>query len=245
MKILIVDDEHLARARLKDLLIEIDPDFVVLEAGDGMSALDLAGTESPDLVLMDIRMPVMDGLEAAGHLAGMQPAPAVVFTTAYQDHAIEAFELHAVDYLLKPIQRARLNEALQRSRIINRATLNAITEDTGGQAYRTHLSANSHGKIILIPVDEICYLKADQKYVAVGWAGRETLINESLKSLEQEYGDRFLRIHRNALIAPGAIRSLEKARDGSFMVYLKEFKEGLPVSRRHLHDVRQTLKTMS
>ena len=242
MKILIVDDESLARERLKDLLTEIDPEQQLLEADNGLAALAVCERESPEIVLLDIRMPVMDGLETAYHLAALEHPPAVIFTTAYQDHAIQAFELQAVDYLMKPIRRERLQTALQRSHLLKRATVASIMEQTHTPVCRSHLSASSYGKIELIPVAEISYLKAEQKYVTVGWSGRESLINESLKSLENEYPGRFLRIHRNTLIAPGSIQSMKKDKDGVYYLYLKNVDTGFPVSRRHMHGVRHTLK---
>ena len=242
MKILIVDDETLARERLKDLLMDIDPEQQLLEADNGLAALAVCERESPDVVLLDIRMPVMDGLETAYHLAALEHPPAVIFTTAYQDHAIQAFELQAVDYLMKPIRRDRLQTALQRSRLIKRAAVATLMEQTDTAVSRSHLSASSYGKIELIPVAEISYLKAEQKYVTVGWSGKESLLNESLKSLENEYPGRFLRIHRNTLIAPGAIQSMKKEKDGVYYLYLKDVDTGFPVSRRHMHGVRHTLK---
>lgn len=242
MKILIVDDEQLARERLVDILLDINPDQQIFEAENGLAALAVVEKETPDVVLLDIRMPVMDGLETAYHLSGFEHPPAVIFTTAYQDHAIQAFELQAVDYLMKPIRRERLETALQRSHLIKRAAVTALREQTDDPAPRSHLSASGYGKIELIPAGEIRYLKAEQKYVVVGWAGKESLINDSLKSLEKEYADQFLRIHRNALVAPKFIRSLKKEKDGVYYLYLKDTATGFPVSRRHLHEVRHTLK---
>jgi len=242
MKILIVDDERLARERLRDLLEDIDPAQQVVEADNGLAALSVFEQESPGIVLMDIRMPVMDGLEAAYHLSRAEQPPAVIFTTAYQDHAIQAFELQAVDYLMKPIRRERLEAALQRSRIIKQATIASLMEQSGTTTSRSHLSASSYGKIVLIPVAEIGFLKADQKYTTVGWSGRESLINESLKSLEKEYPGRFLRIHRNTLITPEFIQSMKKEKDGVYYLYLKDIATGFPISRRHLHEVRHAMK---
>lgn len=242
MNILIVDDEHLARERLKDLLLAIDPGHGLREAENGLEALTRVQEAVPDVVLMDIRMPVMDGLETAYHLSLLKQPPAVIFITAYQDHAIRAFELQAVDYLLKPVRRERLEAALQRSRLIKRATAVALRTESAGPAPRSHLSASNYGRIELIPVNEIRYLKADQKYVSVGWAGRETLIDEPLVSLEQEFPELFLRIHRNALVAPKFIRMLTKGKDGAVYLHLQDVADGLPVSRRHLHVLRQLLK---
>jgi len=242
MNILIVDDEHLARERLKDMLLAIDPDHALREAENGLDALNQVQESVPDVVLLDIRMPVMDGLEMAYHLSLLKQPPAVIFTTAYQDHAIRAFELQAVDYLLKPVRRDRLEAALQRSHLIKRVTAVALRTEGAGPAQRSHLSASNYGRIDLIPVNQIRYLKADQKYVSVGWAGKETLIDESLISLEKEFPDLLLRIHRNALVAPKFIRMLTRGKDGVIYLHLQDVADGLPVSRRHLHALRQLLK---
>lgn len=245
MKILIVDDEIPARERLKGLLQEIESAYTLLEADNGLTALMTADREKPDVILMDIRMPGMDGLEAAYHLTSFDPQPAVIFTTAYQDHAIQAFEANAVDYLLKPIRRERLVEALDRAGIINRARLNDLGSEESGLYPRTHLMSTVRGKIELIPVPEIAYLKAEQKYIIAGWHGREMLVDEPLKSLETEFHNLFLRIHRNALVAMNHITGLEKQTDGSFCILVKEVTGGLTVSRRHLHAVRKFVKGLS
>lgn len=245
MKILIVDDEGPARDRLKSLLQEIEPGHALIEADTGLTALMAVDRERPDIVLMDIRMPGMDGLEAAYHLTSFDPQPSVIFTTAYQDHAIQAFEANAVDYLLKPIRRERLEEALTRAQIINRARLNDLARDESGLYPRTHLISTGRGKIELIPVEEIGYLKAEQKYITAGWQGRELLVDEPLKALESEFHNLFLRIHRNALVSTGHVTGLEKAPDGSFRILVKDVDGGLTVSRRHLHAVRKFVKGIS
>jgi len=245
MKILIVDDEGPARERLKGLLREIESTHTLLEADNGLTALMAADREKPDIILMDIRMPGMDGLEAAYHLTSFDPQPAVIFTTAYQDHAIQAFEANAVDYLLKPIRRERLEEALGRAGIINRARLNDLDRKEAGRHPRTHLISTVRGKIQLIPVSEIAYLKAEQKYIMAGWHGREMLVDEALKSLESEFHNLFLRIHRNALVSMDHVTGLEKQPDGSFCILVKEVAGGLTVSRRHLHVVRKFVKGIS
>lgn len=242
MKILIVDDERPARLRLIDLLREIEPNHILLEADNGLSALMMVDKEQPDIILMDIRMPGMDGLEAAYHLTSFEPQPAVIFTTAYQDHAIQAFEANAVDYLLKPIRRERLLEALDRAEIINRARLEEISKDESGIRPRTHLISSSRNRVELIPVDEIAYMKAEQKYITVGWLGRELLIDEALKSLESEFHTSFLRIHRNALVSMHHIKGLEKSSDGGYRILLENMDGGLAVSRRHLQEVRKFVK---
>lgn len=244
MKILVVDDEPPARQRIADLLADICSNPVILEAENGLEAIKLAEQEKPDTVLMDIRMPVMDGLESAFHMATLAPAPAVIFITAYDEHAIRAFEANAVDYLLKPVRSERLKQALDKAEIINRSMTDRFQTLHGMNSRRTHLSAVSQGKVLLIPVTEIQCFKADSKYVSVFWGGRETLIDDPLKNLEEEFADSFLRIHRNALVSLAHIVSLEKTADGGCLVELRGMQDRLTVSRRHVAEIRQRLKNM-
>lgn len=242
MKILIVDDEPLARERLRALLAELAAGEVVGEvvgeAGDGVAALDAVGRLCPDLVLLDIRMPGMDGLEVARHLAALPQPPAVVFTTAFGDRALEAFEASAVDYLLKPIRRERLAAALERAGVFSRDRAARLA----GTSARTHLGAIVKGRIRLIPVEEVRYLHADQKYISVVWSGGEHLIEESLKSLEEEFPERFLRIHRNTLVAAEYVSGLERDEGGDGFVLIEGLPVRLPVSRRLLPEVRRRLR---
>ncbi|HHJ13436.1 MAG TPA: response regulator transcription factor [Gammaproteobacteria bacterium] len=242
MKCLIVDDEPLARQRLARLLEEIEGCEPCGEAGDGLQALRQVQALQPDLVLMDIRMPGMDGLEAARHLARLERPPSLVFTTAYGDHALEAFDLHALDYLLKPIHPERLRRALGKARQLAGSRLGAALQAAGDGAARTHLCARKRGNLELIPIEEVVYLQADHKYVTVCSPSRKLLIEESLKALEQEFAGRFLRIHRNALVAPACIRALEKDADGRCRVVLDGVEETLEVSRRQLPEVRRRLR---
>jgi len=243
MKILIVDDEHLARERLFSLINELDAEHIITEADHGLSALEKISTEHPDIVLLDIRMPVMDGLEVAHHLTSMKHAPAVIFTTAYQDHALQAFEAQAVDYLLKPIRKNRLEQALNRASILQRSHISEIRKNDDSLQPRTHLSATIHGQLKLVPVRDIRYLKAEQKYVVAGWPGGELLLDESLTALEEEFGGRFFRIHRNALIAHEYIESLSKNNDGTSTVTLAGVPVSLLVSRRNLGSLRVKMKS--
>ncbi len=244
MKILIVDDEALARERLIDLITELDTGSVIIEASHGLIALDMVQHESPEVVLLDIRMPLMDGLEVAHHLAGLESPPAVIFTTAYQDHALEAFDTHAVDYLLKPIRKDRLQQALERAQMINRANITELREQDQLSTARTHLSAIVQGNLRLVAVDDIRYLKAEQKYVIAAWPDGELLLDEPLKSLESEFQALFIRIHRNALVALQHIESLEKKTEGNISIRLRGMVNALQVSRRHVSTVRQTIKKM-
>jgi two-component system response regulator AlgR len=241
MKILIVDDEPLARERLKDLL-RSEGGHEILETGSGLGAIALVQSERPDAVLLDIRMPGMDGLETALHLSEIEPAPAVIFTTAYSDRALEAFDARAVDYLLKPIRAERLRDALARAGVVGRGRLAGLRGADPSRRPRTHISVRGHGSLQLIPVGSIRYLKADQKYVCAGWDGRESLLEESLRTLEVEFQDRFLRVHRNALVAIEFVESLEQRADGLFQVRLRGVTAPFAVSRRHAADVRKAIR---
>lgn len=240
LRVAIVDDEAPARSRMRDLLGECGlPLAVVGEAANGRAALDLLAEDPADVVLLDVRMPEMDGIELARHLQSLDRPPAVVFTTAYDDYAIRAFEVNAVDYLLKPIRLERLEEALARAR---GAALRPEALRELATAPRAHLSAQERGRIYLIPIGEVIYLKAELKYVSVRTAAREYLIEESLTRLEQEFGPRFVRVHRNCLVARAAVRGFERAQqdgDASWEVLLEGVDERIPVSRRQQHVLRE------
>ena len=243
LRVLIVDDEAPARTRLKDVLADCEADMkleLVGEAATAREALDLLATTPPDVILLDIRMPEMDGIELAQHLQKLPDPPAIVFTTAYDAYAIRAFEVHAIDYLLKPVRAARLKDALQRAVSARRPSETALREMSKGPA--AFLSAQERGRIHLIPIDEVIYLKAELKYVTVRTAEREYLIEEALARLEQEYGERFVRVHRNCLVARSAIRGFERASgegEGHWLVRLDGCDEKIPVSRRQQPIVRE------
>ena len=242
MKCLVVDDESLARQRLTRLLEDMGEWKVCGEAANGEQALQQVEQLRPDLVLMDIRMPGMDGIEAARHIVQLENPPALVFATAYGDHALEAFETQAVDYLLKPIHPQRLKQALDKARRLSGVELEKLHKSQAGSG-RTHLCARKLGNLELVPIDEVVYLQADNKYVTVCSATQQILIEESLKSLEQEFAGYLIRIHRNALVAVRAIRGLEKNAEGHCSVLLEGVNERLEVSRRLLPDVRKRIKT--
>jgi two-component system response regulator AlgR len=242
MKVLIVDDENLARDRLRRLVDGIGGYTVCGEAATGRSAIEEVGRLEPDVLLMDIRMPDMDGLEAARHLGTLDCPPAVIFTTAYADHALSAFETQAVDYLLKPIRQARLAAALAQSRRLTRAQLEALHVQKQ-PVIRTHICVRQRGKLQLVPVDEVRFFRAEHKYVTVRAAeGREVLIEDSLKSLEDEFGTRFVRTHRNTLVGQAFIAGLEKTPDARWQLRLSGIDEPLEISRRHLAEVRRRIK---
>ncbi|HTA64888.1 MAG TPA: LytTR family DNA-binding domain-containing protein [Xanthomonadaceae bacterium] len=243
MDVLIADDEPLARERLRAMLVEHADVVVVGEAGNGREALDAVERLHPDLLLLDIAMPVMDGLETAHHLAQLDEPPALVFCTAYDEHALSAFEAAAVDYLVKPVRAERLAVAIERARrhVASRPDPSRVPSLQRNKP-RTHLSARLRGSLRLIPVGEILFLQADEKYVSVHHARGEDLIEESLKSLEAEFGDRFLRIHRNCLVAAEALVELRRSADGQAHVVLRNIATPLEVSRRCLPTLRDKLR---
>jgi two-component system response regulator AlgR len=246
VKVLIVDDEKPARDRLRQILADEPGYNVVGEAGNGDEALQLAARLKPDIVLLDIRMPGMEGIEAARHLNAMEPAPAVVFTTAYDEYAIDAFEARAIGYVLKPVRRSRLAGALDQAKRLAGAALSEAAAEAGLDARRKHVCAYAHGELKLIPIAEISVFRADQKYVSVDHDNGRDLIDDSLKSLEAEFGDRFVRIHRGALIAVDRIDRIEKNAEGRSRVLLREGSQvddkELIISRRHVAEVKRRLK---
>ncbi len=243
MKIIIVDDEPLARARLRALVGELGIGKVVAEAKNGKEAISLARAYQPDIVLLDIRMPSIDGMEAAKQFTSLHPAPTVIFTTAYSEHALEAFEHQAVDYLLKPIRKERLEHALKRAYHF-RQIQSSVSPPLSTPNARTHINYYSRGEIRLIPVNQIDYFLAQQKYVVAHWTEGEALITEALKDLEQEFAGQFLRIHRSTLIAVIRIDRLSKNSEGQSYIHLKEIEKPFEVSRRHLKKVKQILRDM-
>lgn len=245
LRVFIVDDEPPARNRLRDLLNDCSEQLaleVVGEAGNGQEALDKLMETRADVVLLDIRMPQMDGIELAQHLHKLPKPPVIVFTTAYDVYAIKAFELHAIDYLLKPIRLGRLFDALTRARHavpVQSEVLRDLLPEP-----RKHLSIHERGKIHLVPVEQVLFLRAELKYITVRTAEREYLIEESLNALEKEFAARFVRIHRNCLVAKEAIEGFERGGgeegEGSgWMVKLKGLDELHAISRRQQHIVKE------
>ena len=242
MNVLIVDDEQLARQRLRAMLSANSGYQIIGEAETGEDALRKTLATRPDVVLMDIRMPGMDGLEAASYINRMDKPPAIIFTTAFSDHALNAFETHAIDYLLKPIKKSRLEAALDAAKRMNKAQLSQLREQETGAA-RNKICIKNRGSLELIPIDEIIYFKADQKYVTLRTADQEYLIEESLKTLEEEFSNQFIRIHRNALVAQQMLHGLTKNNDSQSCISFSEIDDLLEVSRRHLPFIRKKLKT--
>ena len=241
LKIFIADDEEPARERLKTLLGDIAPQVpaqVVGEARNGVQAIELLPPSGAQVLLLDIQMPGMGGLEVARHLARLQQPPRIIFVTAHDRHAVEAFELNALDYLLKPVRADRLAAALKKATVPENANLEKAAE-----APREYLSLAERNRIVLLPVRDILYLRAEEKYVTVRTRAREHLVEEPLIALEKEFATRFIRIHRNCLVARAAIRGFERApnNDGEahWLVVLDGLEERLPVSRRQWPAVRE------
>jgi len=251
LSVLIVDDEAPARTRLRDLLADLAgelPTTVVGEAADGLIAIERIAEHPVDVVLVDIRMPKMNGIELAQHLAQLDNPPAIIFVTAYDSHAVQAFELNAVDYLVKPVRASRLATALQKVRQKHAAVTPQILARIQPAA-RTHLSCHERGRLLLIPLPEILYLRADLKYVTARTISRDYLLDESLTSLEEEFSERFIRLHRSVLVAKDAITGFEKneAEDAEtqWQAMLRGIPEKLPVSRRQWPLVKSFAKQVS
>lgn len=246
MKVLIVDDEQPARERLRQLVDDGGQHMVVAEAANGEEAVAMATQYNPDVVLLDIRMPGVDGIETARHLNEMESPPAVVFTTAYDEYAIDAFDAHAIGYVLKPVRRERLEKALEHAARITGHMLKQLTDESNLNSHRQHVCAREHGELRLISISNIRYFNADQKYVTVHHDDGQSLIDDSLKVLEEEFADEFVRIHRSVLVALAQIDRLEKTADGKTQVVLRgepfDGDDALTISRRHLADVRRRLK---
>jgi two-component system response regulator AlgR len=242
MKILVCDDEPLARQRLAALVGDLGAGIVVGEATDGFDCLRQVDALAPDVVLLDVRMPGMDGLEAARHLRRLPRPPSVIFTTAYDDHALAAFEQQALDYLLKPVRSERLAAALERATMIElgRGVLDARSAVNGER--RRHVSAFVAGSLRLLPIADIRYFHADGGYVNAVAADTELLIEDPLRALEEEFDDLLVRIHRHTLVAVAHVRALERDGDGNLVVALDGRRERLVVSRRLWSQVRRRLR---
>jgi two-component system response regulator AlgR len=241
LKVLVVDDEPLARSRLRTLLAECSAPAVEVaaEAGNAAQAMEHLRRQNFDAVLLDIHMPGADGLALAGVLRGLPDAPAVVFVTAYAEHAVTAFELEAVDYLTKPVRLERLELALAK---VERA----VAARAGGQETEQEvLVIQDRGRTERVPVLEVLYFKAELKYITVRTAARSYILDGSLSDLEERHGTQFLRVHRNALVSRRAVRALEKHFDPEegegWAVRLNGIEELLAVSRRQLTAVREAL----
>ncbi|MBX6392213.1 MAG: response regulator transcription factor [Burkholderiales bacterium] len=247
LRLLLVDDEAPARERLREVLGDVAaavPHVVVGEAANGPAALAFLQERRVDLVLVDIHMPQMSGIEFARHVLRMPDPPGIIFVTAYDQHAVHAFEVNALDYLLKPVRAARLQVALQKARMATAEQLQNAAA-AAGEA-RRFLSVSERGRILLVPLADVLYLKAELKYVTVRTREREYVIEESLTRLEQEFAELFVRIHRSCLVARRYLRGCERVVDASgeeagWAVLLDGCEERLPVSRRQWPAVKALL----
>jgi len=242
MKLLIVDDEPPARDRLRRLLEELDDCEVVAEAGNGEEALSCCGELKPDVVLLDVRMPGLSGIQVARHIDTLEDPPAVIFTTAYDQYAVDAFETEAVGYLLKPVRKEKLAHALRHAARISPSRLVKLAESARIEHKREQICARLGDQLRLIPVSDIYYFLADQKYVTVRHKGGENLIDESLKSLGEEFAPDFLRIHRNALVAERYISAVERTDSGHYVVRVRDCGDVLEVSRRHASELLRRIR---
>jgi two-component system response regulator AlgR len=260
-RLFIVDDETPARERLKTLLSDIAADCpheLAGEAANAQQALDGIAAARPDVLLLDVQMPGMTGIELAAHIGRQPDAPAVIFITAYDAYALKAFEVHAVDYLLKPVRAARLADAIRRGAAMRAKpapqaqALSAL--QAALQPVRRHFSVQERGRLLLVPVADVLYCKAELKYVTLRTRAQDYLIEESLSSIEDELGSVFVRVHRNALVARNAIAGVERglpAADGeaeqekgqeSWQVILLGIEERLPISRRQWSVVKALVR---
>jgi two-component system response regulator AlgR len=242
MNILLVDDEAPARARLAQLIAELPEHRVVGEAESGAQALALCAQLPVNVVLLDIRMPGLDGLETARLLAAGAAPPAVIFVTAYTDHALAAFDVQAADYLLKPVRRERLIQALARLQPQASSSPRITSQAAPASAPRTQLYARVGNRVRMVAVEHVRYFKAEHKYITVRDHEGELLIEDSLARLEAEFAGRFVRAHRNALVAIAYLEALHQ-RGVRHWLQLKDCPERIAVSRRHLRLIRQTLQS--
>lgn len=241
-RVLIVDDEAPARDLLRRVLAELGDVEVAGEAASGAEAVQLADDLAPDIVLLDVRMPGLDGLQAARHLAALPEPPAVIFTTAYDNHALEAFDTHAIAYLLKPVRKEKLAAAIAQAGRLTRPQLQQAAAAARFAERRTHVAARGRHGVRLIPIEDVLLFQADQKYTTVKHRGGEHLIEESLRSLEEELGSRFVRIHRSSLVNAQHLEAIEREEDGQYFVRLRELPERLAVSRRMAGELKERFR---
>jgi len=256
MDILIVDDEALARQRLLRMVEKIEGFCVIAEADNAEDALVAITQYDPDIVLLDIRMPGRDGLSLAQDIAELEDAPAVIFCTAFDQYALDAFGTNAVGYLLKPVKAEQLLQVLEKAQKLNKiqrdAAQRGVAQRVAAQKstapkvenQRTHITAKTRRGVELIPLDDVRYFLADHKYVTVYHRSGEHLLDETLKELEEEFGARFVRVHRNSLVSIKHIEALERNAQGQYQVRLANTELRPVISRRHVSDLKELLKMM-
>ena len=245
MEILIVDDEPLARQRLVRMIEKLEGNNIVAEAENAEEAMIAINEHDPDIVLLDVRMPGKDGLTLAREISQLDCPPAIIFCTAFDEYALDAFGTTAIGYLLKPIKAEQLQEALGKAQKLNKVQRAAAQKPVPeNKTLRTHITAKTRRGIELIPLDDVRYFVADHKYVTVFHRNGEHLLDETLKELEEEFGSRFIRVHRNALISVKHIEAIERAPQGQYQVRLADTEQKPIISRRHVSDVKELLKLM-
>jgi two-component system, LytTR family, response regulator AlgR len=242
LRVLIVDDEPPARERLRSMLTEGGGFDVAGEAGNGELAIDMVDKLTPDIVLLDVRMPGIDGLEVARHLANLAEPPAVIFTTAFDEYALQAFESEAVAYLLKPIRSEKLHAALAKAARLSRPQLRQVAAAARVPTQRSHIGVRGRDGLKLIPVEEVFCFQADQKYTTVKHQKGEDLIEDSLKTLEEEFSANFVRIHRNALVNTKYLERIARDASGQHFVHLRGLPDALEVSRRMAGDLKDRFR---
>ncbi len=242
MELLIVDDEALARQRLLRMVEKIDGFQVVAEADSAEAALASIIEHDPDIVLLDIRMPGRDGLSLAQDISQLEDPPVVIFCTAYDQYALDAFGTNAVGYLLKPVKAEQLLQVLEKAQKLNKIQRLAVQQNTAPENQRSHITAKTRRGVELIPLDDVRYFFADQKYVTVYHCGGEHLLDETLKELEEEFSGRFVRVHRNSLVSIKHIAALERNSQGQYLVRFVDVEARPVVSRRHVSDLKELLK---
>lgn len=243
MRVLIADDEPLARERLAALVTDAGGE-VIASVENGEQAVQQADLLRPDVCLLDIRMPGLDGLDAARLIGALTDPPAVIFCTAYDEYALKAFDAHAVDYVLKPVRRERLEQALARAGRLGANKLDKVVGTLGPHRQRSHICARVRGNLVLVPVQDILYLQAEDKYVVVHHSKGQVLVEDALKGLEDEFGDQFVRIHRNCLVARERMAGLTRGNDGRVFVRIDGSADVLEVSRRNLPGLRKLVRSL-
>jgi two-component system response regulator AlgR len=244
MELLIVDDEALARQRLLRMVEKIEGFQVVAEADNAEAALASIITYDPDIVLLDIRMPGRDGLSLAKDISELEDPPVVIFCTAFDQYALDAFGTNAVGYLLKPVKAEQLLQVLEKAQRLNKIQRLAVQQTARLEIQRSHISAKTRRGVELIPIDAIRYFLADQKYVTVYHRGGEHLLDETLKELEEEFVGHFVRVHRNSLVSIKHIAALERNAQGQYQIRLVDSDARPLISRRHVSGLKELLKLM-
>jgi two-component system response regulator AlgR len=242
LRVLIVDDEPPARERLRSMLVEAGEYEIAGEAGNGVEALDMVDKLTPDILLLDVRMPGIDGLEVARQLATQPEPPAIIFTTAFDEYALQAFESEAIAYLLKPIRAEKLRAALAKAGRLSRPQLQQVATAARQDPRRTHIGVRGRDGLKLIPLDEVFCFHADQKYTTVKHVKGEDLIEDSLKVLEEEFAQSFVRIHRNALVNTKFLERIARDATGQHFVHLRGLPDALEVSRRMAGDLKDRFR---